>query len=276
MKVQNIKTHLYCITPTITPIFATQNHALLLDFLCFGRRSGSRCPFLFEKTMIERINLRDVRVSGLGDVVEYTLRYINPVGETIYKNFTNFDALLTDVYAAIGFSYDKSVAIVHDRVNWNRCKAYNGSDYTCSYNKNFKQWDIDGFLPFAKVKNIINAYTNQSLRKENPLPEYVPASATAPAIIKQVAQAAAVKESEAKEVLSGGYYAYKSGELPDDFIVFPQQYQKNKDLRKTNDDAPSGGNTLENIGSGLGEIGTYLLIGGVVLAGLYALTLLKK
>jgi hypothetical protein len=103
------------------------------------------------------------------------LRYINPVGETIYKNFTNFDALLTDVYAAIGFSYDKSVAIVHDRVNWNRCKAYNGSDYTCSYNKNFKQWDIDGFLPFAKVKNIINAYTNLSLRKENPLPEYVPA-----------------------------------------------------------------------------------------------------
>lgn len=214
--------------------------------------------------------------NGLGSVVEYALAYINPVGEAIYKQYTNFDALLTDIYAVIGFNYDQSVSIVHDRVNWNRCKAYKGSDYDCSYNKNFKQWDLEGFLKFEKVKNIINSYTNLSLRSQSPLPEYIPNSPTAPAIIKQVALSSATKESEVKEVLNSSYYAFKSGELPDDFIVFPQQYMKNKDLRKTNDAAPSGGNTVTNIGLGLADVGTYLLIGGGILAAIYVLTLVKR
>lgn len=222
--------------------------------------------------------MRVYPLNGLGDtgVIDYTLRYINPVGEAIYKNFTNFDALLTDIYAVIGFSYDKSVSIVHDRVNWNRCKKYGGTDYTCGYNKNFKQWDVEGFLAFSKVKSIINAYTNLSLRAQNPLPEYYPGGANAQIVIKQVATAAAAKESEVKEVLDNAHYSFKSGELPDDFIVFPARYQQNKDLRKTNDIAPSGGNTLEDIGLGLGEVGKYLLIGGVVIAGLYVLTLVKR
>jgi hypothetical protein len=47
--VQNIKTHLYCITPAITPIFAVQNHALLLDFLCLGGGAVAAALFYLKK-----------------------------------------------------------------------------------------------------------------------------------------------------------------------------------------------------------------------------------
>jgi len=225
--------------------------------------------------MLSRISLKNTN-NGLGDIIEYSLRYITPIGESVYKNFTNFDALLADIYGTLGFNYDESVTIVHDRLNWNRCKNYGGSDYDCAYNKNFKQWDVEGFLPFEKAKNVVNTYTNLALRTQNPLPEYNPNDKTnAPLIIKAVANAAATSEKEAKEVLDNGFYSFKSGELPDDFIVFPQRYQKNKDLRITNEIAPSGGNTVEDIGEGLFSYGKYVLIAGAVVAGLYGLTLLK-
>ena len=227
--------------------FCVQNHALLLDFLCFGRRSGSRCPFLFEKTMVERINLRGLGTTEIDD----TCTTGAPASQSI-------------LYKFFGSDYENAVQTITERLNWN----IGAQCYPLIVGS--------GCYDQSEVGCIVNVYYN--LAKTSAIPEYDRKNnaKSIELIEKTVALRSGRQEGRVKAVLYHLYFATMDNSIKTNSILFPIQAKNNQEVKERPKEITSTQTQIENAAAGLGEIGTYLLIGGVVLAGLYALTLLKK
>ncbi len=197
--------------------------------------------------MIERINLRGLGTTEIDDTCT-----------------TGAPASKSILYKFFGSDYENAVQTITERLNWNigvQCYPIIASS---------------GCYDQSEVGCIVNVYYN--LAKTGAIPEYNRKdNPKGIAIIeKAVTQKSGKQEGRVKAVLYHLYFATMDNSIKTNSILFPIQAKQNQDVKARPKEITSTQTNLENATAGLGEIGTYLLIGGVVLAGLYALTLVKK
>lgn len=203
--------------------------------------------------------------SGIHDKVvatvgEWVLN-VNLYARGVRYLFNNWDELIHYVGKELDFDFNVGISVVWNRVNWNRCKSYNGTKEVCSQNKD-SFWKHPSFLDIMKVERVCNFYVNESLKKNSTLPEYKPVvSIEESNLIKIIAEGAGVRESEAREVMVQAFYAFADGQLPDDFITRPRKWMEHRDSRKQNENADS---ITNKAGSIFDDITTYLMWGGII------------
>lgn len=196
-------------------------------------------------------------------VGEWILNVNLPLRSVRYV-FSNWDELVHYVGKELDFNFNVAISVVWNRINWNRCRTYKGTDQVCSQNKD-AFWKHSSFLDIAKVERVVNFYVNESLKKNSKVPEYKPVvSIEESNLIKTIAEGAGVRETEAREVMVQTFYAFADGQLPDDFITRPRKWMEHKDSRKQNENADS---ITNKAGSWFDDITTYLMWGGIIVGG---------
>lgn len=202
------------------------------------------------------------------------------------KDITN-DSPLNRLWKWIKYSFcpscdvDKTVDIVTRRVNYNlgwKCKGQFFS--SMCYDEN-------------QVQTILTLYVNLVLKKDNPLPQYVPYSKTDKEdakrnyeIIKALSERSGIPYKRIFPVMENLYYSVKDGSGASSVILYPRTYAENKkDLEQLPPEMAEKSfdemlkKEAGSIFSGITDILKWAIIGGGVVVGgvaLWQLTNVKK
>lgn len=180
--------------------------------------------------------------------ITHVLNYIVGGNVWLYRQYVSWDVLVNDIKASLGISYEQSLQTVHNRANWNLCKKWGGSDFTCGYNKSVS-WNLgegNPFISLRKVKSVFNTYCSLATQQGSTIPPIDPNNKVEfEKLVKDIATKAGVTADITSTLFKEAFYAFKSNELQDDFLIDPRRFREMKEIRSNRPadapGAPDGG-----------------------------------